>query len=193
MGSHGSCGEEHPDRIGCPPPRGGLQASPVRSRTGRAPAGRGPRIARGGRAGKPFVGTAWSGMGRPRAPQWQWQGCCGAPSQARRHRQERFAHRRAAKVSGQGAPQICGLATLPILWAAAFGPASPQLRPGPGARPQGERRVHGAALSHSPPRSPSFTGRGRVVGETRHRCSRRGSKAVAPDQAWRLAHGPGRG
>ena len=47
MGSHGSCGEEHPDRIGCPPPRGGLQASPVRSRTGRAPAGRGPRIARG--------------------------------------------------------------------------------------------------------------------------------------------------
>jgi hypothetical protein len=50
------------------------------------PPGRGPGIARAGRAGGPFVGTLWSGIARPRARQRECQGCCGASSEARRHR-----------------------------------------------------------------------------------------------------------
>src|SRR6266849_6542618 len=96
-------------------------------------------------------------------------GCSGARWSAGRHRQERTDDRRAETVPRQGPPEIRGRKTLPRLRPKTLRPASPALRPGPGARPQGQRRVHGPALPHPPPGTPPLGQRIPLVGGDRDR------------------------
>jgi len=133
-------------------------------------------------------GTTQFAIDRRSAPQRPWQRCASPLDEASGHRQERTVDRRAETVSGQGAPQIRGLAALPILRATALRSPPPALRPGPRARPQGERRVHGPALSHSPPRPPPLPGRSGVVGETWNRSHRDSSKTLDQHPIGGLVH-----
>jgi hypothetical protein len=76
---------------------------------------------------------------------------------------------RGPAVPGQGSPPIRGIAALPGLRPQTGRPASSALRSGPGARPQGERRIRGPALPIAPSRASPLGQRGPMVEGHRHR------------------------
>jgi len=81
--------------------------------------------------------------------------------------------------SGTTNTSACYQEGVPHLWAAAFGPPSPPLHPKPGNGPQGERRVHCAAVPGPPSRAAPLWRRGCLVAAARHRSSPCGPHALA--------------
>ena len=106
---------------------------------------------------------------------------------ARPDRQERARALRAQAPPQQGAPAVRRPAALPDLRPHALRPAPSALRPAAGARPQGQRRIRGAALPHPPPRPAPGRQRAGLVEGHRHRSPRRRAQALGTEPADRAS------